>query len=245
MCRNAVSTNRAACRSSLFPGGEHVLACDTVDFRRGHEDGPRFLRVKCRVYSRASGLWRTPPRRRRLRVCLPRATWLRGSRPSKGAVRGRAQGRFRRSCLPDRGKLRVYIINEEGRIEARDRLAASQHSYVVPFEEIYGVAQYGRAEPQRQGIREGLSFPGDQRQKAHAGTGAGRSAARCSMHCGHCKGGGTCVDDCPGYVAELKHLEEQDRPEVAFGDEMLALRQLPYQLPLRGHRLLVPLRMQV
>ena len=37
---------------------------------------------------------------------------------------------------------RVYIINEEGRIEARDRLAGAQPPYVVPFEEIYGVAQY-------------------------------------------------------------------------------------------------------
>ena len=43
-------------------------------------------------------------------------------------------------------------------------------------------------------------------------------ASRC-FHCGHCKGCGTCVDDCPGYVLVLKHLEDRDRPEVAFGDE--------------------------
>ena len=50
---------------------------------------------------------------------------------------------------------------------------------MVPFEEIYGVAQYERAEPQRQSIREGLSFreinEGYTQEQAQA------EAARC-MH---------------------------------------------------------------
>ena len=137
---------------------------------------------------------------------------------------------------------RVYIINEEGRIEARDRLAGAQPPYVVPFEEIYGVAQYERAEPQRQSIREGLSFreinEGYTQEQAQA------EAARC-MHCGHCKGCGTCVDDCPGYVLELKHLEERDRPEVAFGDECWHCANCRTSCPCGAIGFSFPLRMQV
>ena len=69
-------------------------------------------------------------------------------------------------------------------------------------------------------------------------------AARC-MHCGHCKGCGTCVDDCPGYVLELKHLEERDRPEVAFGDECWHCANCRTSCPCGAIGFSFPLRMQV
>ena len=104
------------------------------------------------------------------------------------------------------------------------------------------MAQYGRAEPQRQGIREGLSFreinEGYTQEQAQA------EAARC-MHCGHCKGCGTCVDDCPGYVLELKHLEERDHPEVAFGDECWHCANCRTSCPCGAIGFSFPLRMQV
>ena len=124
----------------------------------------------------------------------------------------------------------------------RATLAASQPPYVVPFEEIYGVAQYGRAEPQRQGIREGLSFR--EINEGYTPEQARDEAARC-MHCGHCKGCGTCVDDCPGYVLELKHLEERDRPEVAFGDECWHCANCRTSCPCGAIGFSFPLRMQV
>ena len=70
-------------------------------------------------------------------------------------------------------------------------------------------------------------------------------AARC-MHCGHCKGCGTCVDDCPGYVLELKHLENRlDRPEVAHGDECWHCANCRTSCPTGAIGFRFPLRMQV
>ena len=91
-------------------------------------------------------------------------------------------------------------------------------------------------------IREGLSFR--EINEGYTPEQARDEAARC-MHCGHCKGCGTCVDDCPGYVLELKHLEERDRPEVAFGDECWHCANCRTSCPCGAIGFSFPLRMQV
>ena len=71
-----------------------------------------------------------------------------------------------------------------------------------------------------------------------------KEAARC-FHCGHCKGCGTCVEDCPGYVLVLRHLEDRDRPEVAFGDECWHCANCRTSCPTGAIGFRFPLRMQV
>ena len=113
---------------------------------------------------------------------------------------------------------------------------------MVPFAEIYGISQYEREEPQKKACANRLDFSeinaGYTREQAMT------EAARC-FHCGHCKGCGTCVDDCPGYVLELKHLEDRDRPEVAFGDECWHCANCRTSCPTGAIGFRFPLRMQV
>lgn len=139
---------------------------------------------------------------------------------------------------------RVYIINDENMLEARDDLGSDTRPYVVPFGEIYGVAQYEAAEPQQENINHcaksfaelGLGFV---RAQAMA------EAERC-MHCGHCKSCGTCVDDCPGYVLEMVRINETlERPEVKFGDECWHCANCRTSCPTGAIGFRFPLRMQV
>ena len=71
-----------------------------------------------------------------------------------------------------------------------------------------------------------------------------REAARC-FHCGHCKACGTCVDDCPGYVLELRPWQEAERPEVMHGDECWHCANCRTSCPCGAIAFTFPLRMQV
>ena len=231
-------------RLSLIPvpGGEHVLACDTVIFAVGMKTDLGFFEGEVPECTPRQWIVADAAQKTSLEGVFAAGDVASGPSSIAGAVGAGRRAAFGVHAYLTGENSRVYIINEEGRIEARDRLAASQPPYVVPFEEIYGVAQYGRAEPQRQGIREGLSF-----REINEGYTPGQArdeAARC-MHCGHCKGCGTCVDDCPGYVLELKHLEERDRPEVAFGDECWHCANCRTSCPCGAIGFSFPLRMQV
>ena len=231
-------------RLSLIPvpGGEHVLACDTVIFAVGTKTDLGFFEGEVPECTPRQWIVADAAQKTSLEGVFAAGDVASGPSSIAGAVGAGRRAAFGVHAYLTGENSRVYIINEEGRIEARDRLAGAQPPYVVPFEEIYGVAQYERAEPQRQSIREGLSFreinEGYTQEQAQA------EAARC-MHCGHCKGCGTCVDDCPGYVLELKHLEERDRPEVAFGDECWHCANCRTSCPCGAIGFSFPLRMQV
>ena len=84
-----------------------------------------------------------------------------------------------------------------------------------------------------------------------------REAARC-MHCGHCKACGTCVDDCPGFVLELKPYAEGqegvesrlgkhpgERPEVCHGEECWHCANCRTSCPCGAIGFSFPLFMQV
>ena len=231
-------------RLSLIPvpGGEHVLACDTVIFAVGMKTDLGFFEGEVPECTPRQWIVADAAQKTSLEGVFAAGDVSSGPSSIAGAVGAGRRAAFGVHAYLTGEKSRVDIINDEGRIEARDRLAASQPPYVVPFEEIYGVAQYGRAEPQRQGIREGLSFR--EINEGYTPEQARDEAARC-MHCGHCKGCGTCVDDCPGYVLELKHLEERDRPEVAFGDECWHCANCRTSCPCGAIGFSFPLRMQV
>ena len=71
-----------------------------------------------------------------------------------------------------------------------------------------------------------------------AGQGLTLEAARAEaarLHCGHCQSCWQCVANCPGLILK----EGEHGPEVAYPDEVLALRLLPPSLSRRVH--LVPL----
>ena len=137
---------------------------------------------------------------------------------------------------------RVYAFNDAGILEPRDDMAGREAPHVVALEEIYGISQYERREPERQTGVNRFDFTeinaGYDREQASA------EAGRC-FHCGHCKGCGTCVDDCPGYVLELRHAGDRDRPEVAFGDECWHCANCRTSCPTGAIGFRFPLRMQV
>ena len=163
-------------RLSLIPvpGGEHVLACDTVIFAVGMKTDLGFFEGEVPECTPRQWIVADAAQKTSLEGVFAAGDVASGPSSIAGAVGAGRRAAFGVHAYLTGENSRVYIINEEGRIEARDRLAASQPPYVVPFEEIYGVAQYGRAEPQRHPGRAVL--PGDQR-RLHAGTGAGRSCA--------------------------------------------------------------------
>ncbi len=140
-------------------------------------------------------------------------------------------------------KARVFIMNDDNMLEARDDLAGFADPYVVPFNEIYGASQYERVEPHLEEMNAcAKSF-------AELSKGLGEAAAvaeaeRC-MHCGHCKSCGTCVDDCPGYVLEMVTIESGEQPEVVYGEECWHCANCRTSCPTGAIGFRFPLRMQV
>ena len=127
-------------------------------------------------------------------------------------------------------------------LEARDDMAGREAPHVVAIEEIYGISQYEKEEAQKQAEENRLDF--SEIKAGYTREQAMKEAARC-FHCGHCKGCGTCVEDCPGYVLVLRHLEDRDRPEVAFGDECWHCANCRTSCPTGAIGFKFPLRMQV
>lgn len=232
-------------RLTLVPveGGEHTLACDTVIFAVGMKTDLGFMAD--------ANVNLTP--RNWIAVNKKQASSVEGIFAAGDVSAGPASiagaiGDGRRAAFGVHAWLtgenaRVYVIGENNTIVPRDDLAGTNEPYVVPMEEIYGILQYEKTEPQKQACANHMDFT--ENNAGYTEEQAKTEAARC-MHCGHCKGCGTCVDDCPGYVLELKHLTTGlDRPEVAHGDECWHCANCRTSCPTSAIGFRFPLRMQV
>ena len=224
------------------PGGDHMLDCDTVVFAVGMKTDLDFLAGDAPEMNPRKWLVVDDTQKSSIDGIFAAGDVASGPASIAGAIGAGRRAAFGVHAFLTGEKSRVYVIDEEGRIAARDRLAGTEPPEVVSFEEIYGVLQYEKAEPQHMAIRDSLSFR--EINQGYTPEQAQTEAARC-MHCGHCKGCGTCVQDCPGYVLELKHLEERDRPEVAFGDECWHCANCRTSCPCGAIGFAFPLRMQV
>ena len=201
------------------PGGEHVLECDTVIFAVGMKTDLAFLGEN------AGGLELTP--RNWIKVDESQRTsragvFAAGDVSAGPASIARAVGDGRRAAFAVHQMLtgtssRVYALNEENMIEDCDAMGSDTAPYVVQYADIYGIAQYESVPSEKEAenactkafaeLNLGLTI--EQAQK---------EAARC-FHCGHCKACGTCVEDCPGYVLEMRPYQEAERPEMMHGEE--------------------------
>lgn len=226
------------------PGGEHSLACDTVIFAVGMKTDLSFLDGLDGAPERTLRNWIAVDERQRSSCEGIFAAGDVASGPASiaGAIGGGRRAAFAVHAYLTGEDARVYIIDKDGRIAASDHLAGKMPPYVVPFEEIYGVLQYETAQSQTQPLHDGLTF--EEINEGYTPEQAQAEAARC-FHCGHCKGCGTCVEDCPGYVLDLKHSESGDRPEVAFGDECWHCANCRTSCPCGAIGFAFPLHMQV
>ena len=225
-----------------MPGGEHTLACDTVIFAVGLKTDLDFLGPDAPELT--PRCWIAVDERQASSVPGLFAAGDVASGPASVAA---AIGSGRRAAFAAHAFLTgedapVYAVDDEGRIEPRPDLAGRDEPYVVPFEEIYGVARYEKSEPPVPTRSDALSF--EEINRGYDADQARTEAARC-FHCGHCKGCGVCVDDCPGYVLELRHTDQGDRPVVAFGDECWHCANCRTSCPTGAIAFHFPLRMQV
>lgn len=230
---------------SLVPaaGGERALECDTVIFAVGLKTDLSFLPEADRPDLLPRGWIKVDDKQRSSLADLFAAG---EAALGPGSVAA-AVGSGRRAAFGAHAYLTgedaaVYVINAEGQIEAAPRLAGSAPPYVVPVDEIYGLAQYAEARPVEQAVIYKPDFT--ESVCGYTAEQAAAEAARC-LHCGHCKGCGTCVDDCPGYVLELKRPYGQDRPEVAFGDECWHCANCRTSCPCGAIAFSFPLHMRV
>ena len=224
------------------PGGEHTLACDTVIFAVGLKTDLDFLGPDAPELT--PRCWIAVDERQASSVPGLFAAGDVASGPASVAA---AIGSGRRAAFAAHAFLTgedapVYAVDDEGRIEPRPDLAGRDEPYVVPFEEIYGVARYEKSEPPVPTRSDALSF--EEINRGYDADQARTEAARC-FHCGHCKGCGVCVDDCPGYVLELRHTDQGDRPVVAFVDECWHCANCRTSCPTGAIAFHFPLRMQV
>ena len=227
------------------PGGEHTLDCDTVILAVGMKTDLDYLGEN------AGGIDLTP--RRWIRVDGNQRTSKAGifaagdvsAGPASiaGAVGDGRRAAFAAHEYLTGTKSRVYALDEENRIEACDAMGSDTAPEVVQYADIYGIAQYEEVPMEREAVNscekafaeQSLGLTAEQAQK---------EAARC-FHCGHCKGCGTCVEDCPGYVLELKPYKDQNRPQVAHGEECWHCANCRTSCPTGSIGFKFPLFMQV
>ena len=223
------------------PGGEHVLECDTVIFAVGMKTDLAFLGEN------AGGLELTP--RNWIKVDESQRTsragvFAAGDVSAGPASIARAVGDGRRAAFAVHQMLtgtssRVYALNEENMIEDCDAMGSDTAPYVVQYADIYGIAQYESVPSEKEAenactkafaeLNLGLTI--EQAQK---------EAARC-FHCGHCKACGTCVEDCPGYVLEMRPYQEAERPEMMHGEECWHCNACVLDCPAKAVSLRLPL----
>lgn len=224
------------------PGGEHAQECDTVIFAVGMKTDLEFMGTNKPALTPRNWIVTDERQASSLAGVFAAGDVSSGPASIAGAVGDGRRAAFGVHALLTGEDARVWVINDGNALEPRDDMAGREAPYVVPFAEIYGISQYEREEPQKQTCCNRLDFSeinaGYTREQAMA------EASRC-FHCGHCKGCGTCVDDCPGYVLVLKHLEDRDRPEVAFGDECWHCANCRTSCPTGAIGFRFPLRMQV
>ena len=226
-------------------GGEHTLECDTVIFAVGMKTDLAFLGEN------AGGLELTP--RNWIKVDESQRTskagvFAAGDVSAGPASIARAVGDGRRAAFAVHQMLtgtssRVYALNEENMIEDCDAMGSDTAPYVVQYADIYGIAQYESVPSEKEAenactkafaeLNLGLTI--EQAQK---------EAARC-FHCGHCKACGTCVEDCPGYVLEMRPYQEAERPEMVHGEECWHCANCRTSCPCSAIGFTFPLFMQV
>lgn len=227
------------------PNGAHSLDCATVIFAVGMKTDLSFLGDK------AYGLDLTP------RQCIATDADKRTSKEGVFAVGeissgpasiAQAVGEGRHAAFAAHAfltgeKARVYVFNDENVIEARDDMAGTKDAHVVEFEEIYGIDQYAKAEPEKTAVND-CAKPFAELDLGLTQEQAQKEAARC-FHCGHCKACGTCVDDCPGYVLEMVDHNGVERPEECHGEECWHCANCRTSCPCSAIGFNFPLRMQV
>lgn len=226
------------------PDGSFVIPCDTVIFAVGMKPDLDFLgEQKPELGPRG---WINVDEMQNTSVD---GLFAAGDVSAGPASIARAIGDGRRAAFAAHAFLtgenaRVYILNDDNMLEPRDDLGSDSAPYVVPFNEIYGVAQYAEIQPQVERASNcAKSFA--ELSLGLAEEQALIEAARC-MHCGHCKSCGTCVDDCPGYVLEMVNVDENlERPEVKYGDECWHCANCRTSCPTGAIGFRFPLRMQV
>lgn len=224
------------------PGGAHTLECDAVIFAVGMKADLGFLADAAPAVTPRGWLVADAAQATSLENVFAAGDVASGPASIAAAVGGGRRAAFSAHARLTGETARVYAFNDAGMLEPRDDLAGRDAPHVVSLEEIYGIAQYEKGEPQRQASADRLDF-----MEINAGytpDQARAEAGRC-FHCGHCKGCGSCVDDCPGYVLELRHVDNQDRPEVAFGDECWHCANCRTSCPTGAIGFRFPLRMQV
>lgn len=223
----------------------HILACDTVIFAVGMKTDLSFLG------SMAGDIATTP--RNWIRVDESQRTskpkvFAAGDVSAGPSSIARAIGEGRKAAFSVHETLtgstsRVYALTAENEIRPRDELGCDEAPYVVQYADIYGIDQYETVPSEQEAINAcakafaelNLGFDREQAQK---------EAARC-LHCGHCKACGSCVDDCPGYVLELKPWQEAERPEVCHGEECWHCANCRTSCPCGAIAFSFPLFMQV
>lgn len=227
------------------PGGEKTLECDTVIFAVGMKTDLDFLG------DNAAGLELSP--RRWIKADAFQRTsregiFAAGDVSAGPASIARAVGDGRRAAFAAHAYLtgessRVYVLNDDNMIEACDAMGSDTAPYVVQFADIYGIDQYEDAPMEVEAVSS-CAKPFAELNEGLTAEQAMREAARC-FHCGHCKACGTCVDDCPGYVLELRPWQDMERPEVMHGDECWHCANCRTSCPCSAIGFTFPLRMQV
>ena len=138
---------------------------------------------------------------------------------------------------------RVYALNEENMIEDCDAMGSDTAPYVVQYADIYGIAQY-ESVPSEKEAENACTKAFAELNLGLTIEQARKEAARC-FHCGHCKACGTCVEDCPGYVLEMRPYQEAERPEMVHGEECWHCANCRTSCPCSAIGFTFPLFMQV
>lgn len=227
------------------PGGEHVLECDTVIFAVGMKTDLAFLGEN------AGGLELTP--RNWIKVDESQRTskagvFAAGDVSAGPASIARAVGDGRRAAFAVHQMLtgtssRVYALNEENMIEDCDAMGSDTAPYVVQYADIYGIAQY-ESVPSEKEAENACTKAFAELNLGLTIEQARKEAARC-FHCGHCKACGTCVEDCPGYVLEMRPYQDAERPEMVHGEECWHCANCRTSCPCSAIGFTFPLFMQV
>ena len=227
------------------PDGKHVLECDTVIFAVGMKTDLAFLGEN------AGGLELTP--RNWIKVDESQRTskagvFAAGDVSAGPASIARAVGDGRRAAFAVHQMLtgtssRVYALNEENMIEDCDAMGSDTAPYVVQYADIYGIAQY-ESVPSEKEAENACTKAFAELNLGLTIEQARKEAARC-FHCGHCKACGTCVEDCPGYVLEMRPYQEAERPEMVHGEECWHCANCRTSCPCSAIGFIFPLFMQV
>ena len=139
--------------------------------------------------------------------------------------------------------IKVYALNEENMIEDCDAMGSDTAPYVVQYADIYGIAQY-ESVPSEKEAENACTKAFAELNLGLTIEQARKEAARC-FHCGHCKACGTCVEDCPGYVLEMRPYQEAERPEMVHGEECWHCANCRTSCPCSAIGFTFPLFMQV